>query len=452
MPSLTEVLATLEESGRPIEVVRGTPAKESEILALGKRLGQPLPLDYAAFLREYGALWLRAPALAASQHMPSEYGNLRLVGTAPGVPEIDTETQVAEIAIECGHWAVTPPSLLPVLLVGTPHPRGAGSGSGYVLDGAGACCDFHRGTVDPREDTFEQIAVDAIATQSRYLRDVLARDTAVAAFFEQLVALVPQARSAEAGARDSRLVLHRRSDGVAIEVRAGDGREYGGRHSAVFVSWFDPASRTLAEMNEQNRQAWLVRGSVEKAGCRYRGRLALDGLDPALLLAAIVHDAGLALDAPPPAPPRIEDVQTAIDREGPLLSPAARLLAALSAPPREAASVLRDGVLEIASSGRRGSPRLLLRMRVAGWCGVVVEHRGPWGGSHEDGLRAVNAHNASDPKDVNHDLEGCVRAFLDDANELCVSLVTTLGAIAGRAWPHEASELDRAARLLLAPT
>lgn len=420
---IADALARLDPR---VIVRRGTPANEADVARLSKATGCRFPADYVRFLKEFGALHV------GTLDPQTLYEDMFVPGHAPADGDLDV-VQASELVVEeFDRWSQQP-SKVAVFQRWRDHLSECS-----VFDGTGKPCSFHRGRLEA-SDKFEQVILESLDSLEKELarRDV--RTAVERSVLERILEKLPPAlvRVPALGAPGDRGPLHRivlgRDDGVDIELRFGDGREYSGETPGLFVFWSEPGDVTEEAMNAWNREAWLVRGSAEPGRARYRGLVVAEGLDPEALLAALAHDAKLPVTSAPPAVPSLEAIEAAIARHTTGLLPAFK-------------GIARDGETLTATIGTIGAAmRHPITIRGASGGFVRVDYRVPMAGSRDEALTLANVTNrdgtfiSDGDHDVNFDMEKTIRATLDDA-DVTLTLVSTLAGLSNEAIRSELSQ------------
>lgn len=427
MSKIGDALKRLESAGVTIE--RGVPATPSQIDALRNEIGCAFPDDYVAFLEELG--WLRFGQRIVFGHGP---GDGDIIGARDAVDE------------ECGHWDVERLVVAPFLdYGGFPSPC-------YVFDVEGKVRNVYRGSfVSTPETSFEDKVLEHVELElEKHVKErgetALRRDV-----LQRLFAMVPRDLLVEPNAEPSsltRLLLRRPSDGVEIEVRFGDGREYWYKTPGLFVFWTEPAPASLEAMNAYNRRARIARGAVQETRNRYRGRVPAEGLNVASFLNALANDTNLpSLVQPGSAVTTLEAIEAALP--GQPLSPEEKLLQALLGKGEEPTSRRREGdelvvkALSVVLDGKTEHGEVRVRPVEDGF--VLVRHTIATRAPHAELLELVNDLNGRAMKDgdVNFDMESFTRVTLEDA-AVTFSFLTTLPAFENEAYSRDVDALSKA--------
>jgi hypothetical protein len=405
-------LAAVEDIAR---VTRGKPASEAQVAALEKKLGLKLPEEYAAFLRAVGAVQLEA------EDIPGMYGDLRFLGVAAKNKDLAIEPAIEALATECQRWDKEPVSAAPVLTYGE-------LGSECYVIAKGGLHHFRRGTLEPTRQTFEDLFVTTLSELAQSIADAGEASDVMHDVLGRIRERVPAGMLESHPVAGGRVVIVRPRDAARIEIRLGDGREYRDDLHGLFVYWTEPRTPTLDELNDWNRQALFVRGSLdENQRARFRGRLLADGIDIEQFLAALAHDARLPLGELAPQRASADELQRALDHGR--VDGSTVVAQALDVGPRFFSLVNEDDDVELAFSI---DPAGLVHMRA----------RGPLALAREDALRVANDLHGNNLGDNNLDLEHFVKATLD-ADAVEISTTNTFAAIGTRAFESELTDLVR---------
>lgn len=375
-----------------IRVVRGEPAGSAWIAEAQAHAGTAFPADYLEFLRLLGALRVDADT-------PDGHTEFTVLGHPGAHSELDLRAAISALADEFERWHQPAVPAAPVSFTGPEL------GSACLAVADGRVQQFYRGTLSVEAPSFEQVVLERLESLERDLRVKDGKDALIERFFAELQALVPSEWNPHR--RGRRLTFVRPTDGIEIEVRFGDGREY--IHDpalcGVFARWSEPPNRDLAAMSAWNRDAWFVRGSVEPERCRFRGLLLANDLEPARFAAALAHDAALPWTVAPAAPvePPREAMYRVLQREL-----GSRLVVA--------DGQLTARLVERFSLGRAlPAPDVIVRGNPGGL--LEIRHTAATEGPRDQALSDVNriAGHAEGDGDINFDLEPHVRAWVDGA-------------------------------------
>ncbi len=271
----------------------GVPAGDAQVASLKSASTCAFPEDYVQFLRTHGALHITHDAVPRS---------IYAFGHAPDDTELDASAIAKNVTEEFESWGHDPQVVWPV------WGDAPSSSSFTVLDTGGAVVEFWRGQLEVIEDSFEDYAVEKLEAFARDIRDATRATSHQRDIMARIAELVPAELRVPSVESDQRLVVRRPSDGVLIELRPGDGREYSFKKPGVFVSWTLPQAMSLEAINEWNRRAWFVRGSVRGTGCRFRGRFPATADDVPVWIHALAHDAEIPIDVQLAAAPTLDEI------------------------------------------------------------------------------------------------------------------------------------------------
>lgn len=426
---IAAALATLDDRTR---VTKGTPATAEWIAAQEKASKTKFCPAYVAFLKEFGALRLETDAL------DDWHADLVFPGHADDeVMQLETARTWLENTFE--DWSTEPTPGVPVVMYG--------DGSGWpdaLVTAEKKIHGFHRNELYEERGDFEDAFVSKVEAIREGLGGLEAEAEVRSTLLEAAVQQAPAAWKARFAGGHATFV--RPSDGVEVLVRLGDGRELhtAEEESGVFVGWYEPGELDLETLNARNRGFRLVRGAPEGGRTRFRGLLPVTGLDAAMVVELVAHDAGLPLEAPARSIPAIEVLKAAVAR-----APEER---SIFAKRWRASDIAVEGdtlVLPIEVPGGFSLTRTLgpppeIRVRARADGLVEVVHRSPTLPGRETALQGLALVNGNQLGENNADLEPCVRGVLEAGDVAALSVVVPFGAVAAESFLVQLTALSRA--------
>ncbi|WP_437962715.1 SMI1/KNR4 family protein (plasmid) [Sorangium sp. So ce119] len=416
MPSkISRAVESAREAGFLVRT--GVPANDEQVAALQAAVGCAFPADYMAFLREFGALKV--------EDEDGELASLYVYGHAPG-DELDLVAATQTLQPEFAQWGRDARTVAPFYSMFELPDDCA------VFAADGSTQTFRRGSVEEDPRTFDAYVSEQLEGHIKPLLKARELRRFRQGYLGALRALLPDELVVPTAESADEIVIRRPRDGVLIQIRFGDGREYDGEAPGVFVFWTEPVPRSLEAMNEWNARAHFVRGVAQGDRNRYRGRLPARGLEPKRLLFALAHDADLPLPAPP-ASPTLDEV--------------ADVLTWVAKPRKGAPPLAREGseiLLSARASMFSSSPSLPLRVGVNGAGLIRARHIVESDKPLADLLFLAAVCNGRDRKDgdANADMERFTRAVVD-GRRVELSFTTPLAALSPEITGVLRRELER---------